>query len=118
MRTHTHSPAVDVHFFVVPGEERERLTHNCTPVIPGAQNTRGDFIQCSDAATDEATRKFFKLPPPEYTTGFAQDTTFGDHAVIGHGIHLLLAKDMAPGGAACATAGSNPKIAPQTGLFV
>ena len=98
--------------------EEERLTDNCTPVVPGPQNARGDFIQCSDTATDEATRKFFKLPPPEYMTGFAQDPTYGDHAIVGHGTHLLPATDMAPGGPACATAGSNAEIAPQTGLFV
>ena len=102
----------------MPTEERERVTHDCTPNVPGPQNARGDFIQCSDAATDEATRKFFKLPPTEYMTGFAQDPTYGDHAIVGHGTHLLPATDMAPGGPACATAGSNAEIAPQTGLFV
>ena len=155
------TPAVDVHFFVVPIEERERLTANCTTNIPGPQNSLGQFLQCSQLATDEATLKFFKLPPPEYTTGFAASPEFGDHAIIGHGIlvclettpaapifacmapprkpracmapltaaspsqwrapwhcfiqpgkHLLDAKDMAPGGVAYATEGSNPGLAP------
>ena len=80
------TPAVDVHFFVVPIEERERLTANCTTNIPGPQNSLGQFLQCSQLATDEATLKFFKLPPPEYTTGFAASPEFGDHAIVGHGI--------------------------------
>ena len=84
------TPAVDVHFFVVPIEERERLTANCTTNIPGPQNSLGQFLQCSQLATDEATLKFFKLPPPEYTTGFAASPEFGDHAVVGHGILVCL----------------------------
>ena len=84
------TPAVDVHFFVVPIEERERLTANCTTNIPGPQNSLGQFLQCSQLATDEATLKFFKLPPPEYTTGFAASPEFGDHAIIGHGILVCL----------------------------
>jgi len=93
-------PHVDVHFFVVRIDERERLTANCTTNIQGPQNSLGQFLQCSQLATDEATLKFFKLPPPEYTTGFAASPEFGDHAVVGHGKHLLDAKDMAPGGVA------------------
>lgn len=93
-------PHVDVHFFVVTIEEREHLTNDCTTNDPGAQNTLGEFIQCSDLSTDESTQKFFKMPPPDYTTGFTQDTNFGNHAIIGHGMHLLDAKDLAPGGVA------------------
>jgi len=93
-------PHVDVHFFVVPIEERERLTANCTTMIPGPTNSLGEYIQCSQFATNEATLKFFKLPPPEYTTGFADSPEFGGHAIVGHGNHLYEAKDLAPGGVA------------------
>ena len=84
------NPAVDVHFFVVPIEERERLTANCTTMIPGPTNSLGEYIQCSQFATNEATLKFFKLPPPEYTTGFADSPEFGGHAIVGHGIPVCL----------------------------
>ena len=88
--------AVDVHFFVVTIEEREHLTNDCTTNNPGPQNTLGEFIQCSDLSTDESTQKFFKMPPPDYTTGFTQDTNFGDHAIIGHGIPACLETPAAP----------------------
>tara|TARA_B100000767_G_C19319708_1_gene351059 strand:+ start:297 stop:521 length:225 start_codon:yes stop_codon:yes gene_type:complete len=73
----------------VTNEERERLTNDCTTNVPGPQNTLGEFIQCSDLATDESTQKFWKLPPPDYTTGFTHDTNFGSHAIIGHGTPAL-----------------------------
>eukprot|EP00316_Scyphosphaera_apsteinii_P021249 CAMPEP_0119311234 /NCGR_PEP_ID=MMETSP1333-20130426/21987_1 /TAXON_ID=418940 /ORGANISM="Scyphosphaera apsteinii, Strain RCC1455" /LENGTH=363 /DNA_ID=CAMNT_0007315565 /DNA_START=10 /DNA_END=1102 /DNA_ORIENTATION=+ len=93
-------PHVDIHFMVKSIEEQEALTSTCTTVDPGPTNSAGALIQCSETATDEATRKFFIEPPPDQVTGFAQDTSFGNHAIIGHGLHLMPLSDLAPGGPA------------------
>merc|ERR1712060_632221 len=96
---------IDVHFMVKTVAERESLTATCT-TVPGATNSFGELIQCSDTATDAETLKFFNLPSPEETTGFGRDTTFGDHAVRGHGLHLIPLTDMQPGGpATCSSTG-------------
>ena len=79
-------PHFDIHFMVHPDDERVDMTV-CTALATNP-------IQCDLSATDDATTKFSVLPDPEYMVGFFNDDSFGGHAVIGHGMHLIANVDV------------------------
>lgn len=79
-------PHYDFHFHLISNDERVARVSNCTRVGPTAQ--------CDATATDLETLNFFEYPPTDYTTGFFIDPTFGNHAVINHGMHLIADADM------------------------
>ena len=89
-------PHYDVHFEAISIETREALTGSCvTGDVP---------VQCDPG--NETNFAFFNLPPPEYTMGFYSDDTFGNHAIINHGLHMLPESDAVPGGpAVCESTG-------------
>lgn len=74
-------PHYDFHFHLISNDERVARLSNCTTV--------GATAQCDATATDQVTLAFFEYPPRDYTTGFFVDTTFGNHAVLDHGMHLI-----------------------------
>merc|ERR1712166_926402 len=79
-------PQFDIHFMAHSDDERVDMTV-CTAL---ADNP----IQCDLSATDDATTKFTVLPDAEYMVGFFNDDSFGGHAVIGHGMHLIANVDV------------------------
>ena len=96
-------PHVDLHFMVVTEAEREALTGTCVTLDQGPRNSMGELSQCDIGSSDEQNLKFVNLPPAEYTTGFAADSTFGGAAIVGHGMHLTPETDLQPGGPATCT---------------
>jgi len=87
-------PHVDVHFLVVTGEERISLTQGCAVVEQGPSDSLGNKIQCDYSVMNDGMKKFVNAPPPEYTTGFVEAVTFGGHAIVGHGLHMIPKIDM------------------------